>query len=143
MVYLKSGWLGSVSVIHSDARKTDQQGGVALSRPQPASSASGIRRGVKNDIVAFAILCGVVIALYLSLPRHGDIWNTDASRHALNGVFVLDFLRAMPLRHPIDFALDYYRQWPGLTIGFYPPLFYIVLAVSYAIFGISEAAALV
>lgn len=107
------------------------------------SSASGMRRRIKNDIVAFAILCGVVITLYLRLPRHGDIWNTDASRHALNGAFVLDFLRAMPLRRPIDFALDYYRQWPGLTIGFYPPLFYVVLAVSYAIFGISEAAALV
>ncbi len=107
------------------------------------SGNSGVSRWAASDAVAFAVLCGVVIALYLKLPRHGDIWWMDASRHALNGVFVLDFLRAMPWRHPMDFALDYYRQWPALTIGFYPPLFSFVLAASYAVFGVSEAAALV
>lgn len=96
-----------------------------------------------SDVIAAAIVCGVCIALYLKLPRHGDIWWPDASRHALNGAFVLDFLREMPLRHPMDFAIDYYRQWPALTIGFYPPLFYVVLAMSYVIFGVSEAAALI
>jgi 4-amino-4-deoxy-L-arabinose transferase-like glycosyltransferase len=98
---------------------------------------------VRNDVIAAAIICGVCVMLYLRLPRHGDIWWMDASRHALNGVFVLDFVRAMPLRHPMDFAIDYYRQWPALTIGFYPPLFYVVLAASYAIFGVSEASALI
>jgi 4-amino-4-deoxy-L-arabinose transferase-like glycosyltransferase len=95
-----------------------------------------------GDSVAAVVLCEVAVALYLSLPRHGDIWWMDASRHALNGALVLDFLRAMPLRDPMEFAIDYYRQWPALTIGFYPPLFSMALAASYAIFGVSEAAAL-
>jgi 4-amino-4-deoxy-L-arabinose transferase-like glycosyltransferase len=107
------------------------------------AGASMARRRVARDAAAFAVLCGVVIALYLRLPRQGDIWWADASRHALNGAFVLDFLHAMPWRHPMDFALDYYRQWPALTIGFYPPLFSVALAATYALFGISEAAALV
>jgi hypothetical protein len=80
--------------------------------------------------------------MYLDLPKQGDIDWPDASRHALNGVFVLDFLKQLPLRHPIDFAYDYYRQWPALTILFYPPLFYGILATVYAVFGISEATAL-
>ena len=96
-----------------------------------------------NDVIAAAVVCGVAVALYLRLPRHGDIYWFDASRHALNGAFVFDFLRTMPLRHPMDFAINYYRQWPALTIGFYPPLFYLPLAGSYAIFGVSEAAALI
>jgi 4-amino-4-deoxy-L-arabinose transferase-like glycosyltransferase len=96
-----------------------------------------------SDAVAAAIVAGVAIALYLRLVRHGDIWWMDASRHALNGAFVLDFLRAVPLSHPMDFAIDYYRQWPALTIGFYPPVFHAALAASYAIFGVSEAAALI
>ena len=66
----------------------------------------------------------------------------DASRHALNGAFVLDFLRAMPLHDPQGFALEYYRQYPALTILFYPPLFYGFLAVAYAVFGVSESSAL-
>ncbi|HEX3417309.1 MAG TPA: glycosyltransferase family 39 protein, partial [Stellaceae bacterium] len=42
----------------------------------------------------------------------------------------------------IEFAYDYYRQWPALTILFYPPLFYAVLAAVYAVFGVSEASAM-
>src|SRR5262249_37089058 len=75
--------------------------------------------------------------------KHGDIWWSDASRNALNGVFVFDFMREMPFRHPVEFAYDYYRQWPALTILFYPPLFYVALAAVYALLGVSEASALV
>lgn len=105
--------------------------------------AGGRKKFDTTDGLAFVILCGVVGALYLRLPRQGDIWWMDASRHALDGVFVLDFLRTMPWHHPMDFAMDYYRQWPALTIGFYPPLFSFFLAASYAVFGVTEAAALV
>jgi hypothetical protein len=80
--------------------------------------------------------------MYLAVPKHGDIDWPDAPRHALNGAFVLDFLKTMPVRHPVDFAYDYYRQWPALTILFYPPLFYGVLAAVYAVLGVSEASAL-
>ena len=80
--------------------------------------------------------------MYFGLPKRGDIDWPDASRHALNGAFVLDFIHQLPWRHPIEFAYDYYRQWPALTILFYPPLFYGVLAAVYAVLGVSEASAL-
>jgi hypothetical protein len=60
----------------------------------------------------------------------------------MNGAFILDFLHQLPLWHPIEFAYDYYRQYPALTIGFYPPLFSVALAAFYALFGVSEATAL-
>jgi 4-amino-4-deoxy-L-arabinose transferase-like glycosyltransferase len=94
------------------------------------------------DVGAAVFLFAVIGALYIALPKHGDIWWSDASRHALNGAFVLDFMRAMPFRHPVAFAYDYYRQWPALTILFYPPLFYVPLAAVYAVAGVSEASAL-
>jgi 4-amino-4-deoxy-L-arabinose transferase-like glycosyltransferase len=90
-----------------------------------------------------ALFAAIVGIMFATQPKNGDIWWMDASRHALNGAFVLDFLRALPLRHPVEFAFDYYRQWPALTILFYPPLFYGFLAVSFFLFGVSEAAALV
>jgi 4-amino-4-deoxy-L-arabinose transferase-like glycosyltransferase len=94
------------------------------------------------DASAIAVLLVVVCGLYVSLPKHGDIWWMDASRHAMNGAFLLDFVRAMPIHNPVSFAYDYYRQWPALTILFYPPLFYVPLAAVYAVAGVSEAAAL-
>ena len=91
-------------------------------------------------VLVLAALIGVQYGL---LPTSGDIWWSDASRHALNGAFVLDAARSLPIHHAMEFAADYYRKWPGLTIGFYPPLFYLGIAASYAAFGVSEAAALV
>ena len=88
------------------------------------------------------ILLAITLGMYFGLPKGGDIDWADASRHALNGAFVLDFIQQHPWRHPIEFAYDYYRQWPALTILFYPPLFYGILAAVYAVFGISEASAL-
>jgi len=90
----------------------------------------------------FFILMAITLGMYLGLPKRGDIDWPDASRHALNGAFVLDFIHQLPWRHPIEFAYDYYRQWPALTILFYPPLFYGVLAAVYAVLGVSEASAL-
>lgn len=96
----------------------------------------------RSDTYAILLLAAICAALYLALPRAGDIWMPDAARHALNGAFVLDLLKAAPLHDPVGFAYEYYRQWPALTILFYPPLFQGVMAVFYAVFGVSEATAL-
>jgi hypothetical protein len=112
------------------------------SNSKAAVASGGLHSFVTADRIAGALLVVLVAGLYFHLPRQGDISSSDAARHALNGVFVHDFIRDMPFRHPAEYAYDYYRQWPGLTILFYPPLFYGVLAVAYAIFGVSEGTAL-
>ena len=101
-----------------------------------------LRSAALHDRLYFFILLAITSGMYLGLAKRGDIDWPDASRHALNGAFVLDFFQRLPWRHPIEFAYDYYRQWPALTILFYPPLFYMVLAAVYAVFGVSEASAL-
>lgn len=100
------------------------------------------RTAAFDDRTYIFILLAITMGMYFDLPRRGDIDWPDASRHALNGAFVLDFIQQLPWRHPIEFAYDYYRQWPALTILFYPPLYYGILAVVYAVFGVSEASAL-
>jgi hypothetical protein len=130
---------------HSPLPARGPPGVTARSDPSGGDRASeNLEWGTRwYDWLAVSILGIVCATLYWLLPRAGDIWWMDASRHALNGAFVLDFVKAMPIRHPSAFAFDYYRQWPALTILFYPPLFYVGLALSYAVFGVSEAAALV
>ena len=81
------------------------------------------------------------LLLFATTPHHGDFWWSDAPRHALNGVFVKDLIAAMPADPPA-WAMEYYVRYPALTILFYPPLFYLVSAPFYALFGVSHTTAI-
>lgn len=76
-----------------------------------------------------------------SAPRGGDYWWPDSSRHMLNGVFVRDALRALPFAHPMEWAQNYYDQYPALTIGFYPPGFAALLGTTFLVAGATHAVA--
>ncbi len=90
----------------------------------------------------FAGLTLLIVLLFLGAPTGGDFFWSDAPRHALNGVFVKDFLAAAPVDDPLAFAYRYYVQYPALTILFYPPLFYVISAPFYALMGVSQSTAL-
>ena len=79
--------------------------------------------------------------LLATSPADGDFSWSDAPRHALNGAFVKDFIAALPWRHPVEWAENYYLQYPALSILFYPPLFYFFEAAFYAVFGVNHFAA--
>ncbi|HVZ70364.1 MAG TPA: glycosyltransferase family 39 protein [Rhizomicrobium sp.] len=91
-------------------------------------------------LAALVFLLGVV-CLFLTAPHHGEFWWSDSPRHALNGVFVKDLIANMPA-DPKQWAMQYYIKYPALTILFYPPLFYVISAPFYAIFGVSQATGL-
>ncbi|WP_198531226.1 ArnT family glycosyltransferase [Thauera phenolivorans] len=84
----------------------------------------------------------LAVLLFLGAPTNGDFYWSEAPRNALNGVFLKDFLEAMPWRDPTGFAYDYYAQYPALTILFYPPLFYAISVPFYWLFGVSHNTAL-
>lgn len=88
--------------------------------------------------VPYAVLLVASGILLATSPVNGDFSWSDAPRHALNGAFVKDFIAALPWRHPVAWAENYYLQYPALSILFYPPLFYLFEAVSYAVFGVSH-----
>jgi hypothetical protein len=92
-------------------------------------------------LAAAMSLLGAVL-LFLTAPHHGEFWWSDAPRHALNGAFVKDLIAAMPA-HPAAWAMQYYVKYPALTILFYPPLFYVISAPFYGLFGVAHATALV
>ena len=86
-----------------------------------------------------AVISGLAIALFLTTPTDGDFWWFDASRHAMNGVFLRDLLLEGGLLHPIRFATEYYQQYPAINIGFYPPFMYLSSVPFLTIFGASHA----
>src|SRR5215469_17800068 len=94
----------------------------------------------QNTVVALVYLAGI-LCLFMTAPHNGEFWWSDAPRHALNGVFVKDLVAAAP-HDPRAWAMQYYVKYPALTILFYPPLFYLISAPFYAVFGVSHATAL-
>ena len=94
------------------------------------------------DMQALVLLVACTAILFWTAPSNGEFFWSDAPRHALNGVFVKDLVAAHPFADPAGFAYAYYAQYPALTILFYPPLFYLLSAPFYAVFGVSHATAL-
>lgn len=105
------------------------------------SASSGLARTRHSAVPWMLLLAATVTILFLTAPQDGDFWWSDAPRHALNGVFLLDLLREMPLGDPVGFAERYYAQYPALSILFYPPLFPLTEAAVYALFGVSHFSA--
>ncbi|HEX2829528.1 MAG TPA: glycosyltransferase family 39 protein [Burkholderiales bacterium] len=90
-----------------------------------------------------AILCTLCALLFVfGAPAGGAFSWPDSPRHALNGAFVMDLVRAAPMSDLKGYAYNYYSQYPALTILFYPPLFYVLLAPFYAVLGVSQETAL-
>jgi 4-amino-4-deoxy-L-arabinose transferase-like glycosyltransferase len=90
---------------------------------------------------AFLVLIASVCLMHVTSARHYDFWWPDASRHALNGAFYLDLFRELPLDNPKQWAVNYYLQYPALTVLFYPPMFGVVEAIFFALLGVSHETA--
>lgn len=95
----------------------------------------------KELVIAILVFGAFGLLMFVTAPVAGDFSWSDAPRHALNGIFMKDFIAGLPLDNPRQYAINYYLRYPALTILFYPPLFSTVLAGSYALFGFSHAVA--
>ena len=105
-------------------------------------SSDGLSSNSKwQDFACLLLLASAVAVLFFTSPRAGDFWWSDAPRHAMDGAFYYDLARAMPVGHLKQWAMDYYLQYPAVTVLTYPPLFALVEAVFFALFGISNAVA--
>jgi hypothetical protein len=100
------------------------------------------RDGTATWTIAALLVIAAVALLFTGAPHGGAFYWSDSPRHALNGVFVMDLLRDLPLDDPAGYAYRYYAQYPALTILFYPPLFYAISAPFYALLGVSHEVAL-
>jgi hypothetical protein len=65
-----------------------------------------------------------------------DIVDPDAARHAMNGVFLHDFLLSGQIRHPVTFAKNYYAHFPATSLPYHPPLLPLVETTFFLIFGV-------
>lgn len=72
----------------------------------------------------------------------GGLGWSDAPLHAMDGVFIHDLVRHFPGGSPQAWAESYFAKYPCLgLIVYYPPVFAVVEAAMFAVFGISAAVA--
>lgn len=92
-----------------------------------------------------ALLIGVmalVCVVVLHHIRRGEFdFNVDEAEHGVTGLFAVDALHDLPVRHPVQYAYRYYAQYPAIAIVHWPPLFYVVEGLSFSVLGLGVVAA--
>ncbi|MBF0614705.1 MAG: phospholipid carrier-dependent glycosyltransferase [Magnetococcales bacterium] len=104
--------------------------------------------------VRHRLLLGILILLASFLASRGlfdpDVGWPDADRIVMDGVFIHDFLRDLQFGtlFSVDFpariyqyAVDYYTQYPSLSLGAKPPLFPFVESIFFFLFGVNDLSA--
>lgn len=92
------------------------------------------------------LLIGVLLLATVVITRGIDKgefnYNVDETQHAVTGLFVADFMRDLPVFHPVQYTYRYYAQYPALAgIIHWPPLFYVFEGIAFWAFGPSVVAA--
>lgn len=88
-----------------------------------------------------ALAAGIVFSKHITV---GGVRWKDESTHTMDGVLLLDWMRAGPAawRSPVDFAAQQYAHFPNLgLLGVFPPGLALVEAPCFAVFGVSLVSA--
>ena len=95
----------------------------------------------RKDFIGHFIISLVAISIFIANISHPGLWYPEAPSHALNGAFYKDMIEEGGVLHPRSYAERYYVQYPSLTIGYYPPVFYTIEALFFKLFGVSPLVA--
>jgi dolichyl-phosphate-mannose-protein mannosyltransferase len=91
-------------------------------------------RALPWQLFGVVVVWAYLIALHV---QNDGLWfQGDAPRHLANGLFWLDLLKELP-SDPKQFALAYYARYPVIHPTAHPPGFYVIEAVTFALFGAS------
>jgi 4-amino-4-deoxy-L-arabinose transferase-like glycosyltransferase len=109
-------------------------------------SRSGIERAARRGLSIPRTAAPYALALFFGLwalrnVGANNIIDTDAARHAMNGVFVRDLIASGQFLHPIEYGKQFYSHLPALSMPYHPPLFPAIEAVFFAVFGVNVLAA--
>jgi len=108
--------------------------------PGPDATQPGAGRGnvTGRGGVAQVALVGLSWLFLCGMHWNNDgLWGAiDPPRHAANGLFWKAYLQS-PSLNPKDFALSYLARYPIINPVSYPPVFYVLEAAAYSVFGAS------
>lgn len=76
-------------------------------------------------VVALAVLAGAMIFLH---ALNSGFSGSDEGSHFLNGYLIWSYLSEASGQNPLTYATDFYVHYPKISIGHWPPLYYLFLA---------------
>lgn len=85
--------------------------------------------------ISFLVFTAIFMFFYLSNIQSNYISDADASRIVINGIFLKDFILSGDYSSPVQYATEYFAQYPSLAIAYWPPLFHILEAILFLVFG--------
>ena len=71
----------------------------------------------------------------------GHVINTDAARHAMNGVFIRDLILENGFTDLVAYGQSYYSRLPALSLPYHPPVFPMFEAIFFLVLGVNILAA--
>ncbi|MEO5334007.1 MAG: glycosyltransferase family 39 protein [Magnetococcus sp. YQC-5] len=101
----------------------------------------------KKNIFDLPLLLALVVILFSRGLMNPDVGWPDADRILMDGLFMHDLLHDIPFQelfHPNGFhtayqyALQYFAHYPALSLGARPPLFPLVEALFFTLFGVHD-----
>ena len=95
----------------------------------------------KKNRILLSILILIFLLIYTKGITKSNLWFSDASRHAMNGVFLFDLIKNLSIGDLWQYAYDYYTRYPALSLGYHLPFFPLIEAIFFAIGGISFVSA--
>ena len=111
-------------------------------RPAGVEAQPAVRSGLLGRWVLLLGSIALVCVMACHNIGKGEFdYYIDEAQHAVTGLFVADFLRDLPLRHPVQYAYLYYAQYPAVAILHWPPLFYLFEGLSFLLLGPSVVSA--
>jgi hypothetical protein len=113
---------------------------ITFSREPLASAPYALARGSRLNGCALHTVAQWVIplvsfwAMAVALQLAGGAYQNefgghpDEASHYVTGLLVHDYLAGGDWLHPLQYAEDYYRHYPRVSLGHWPPFFYMVQA---------------
>jgi hypothetical protein len=89
----------------------------------------------------FVLLLGIVVTLQIVSGAYSAEFSAypDEPAHYVTSLMLRDYILNFHFQSPIKFAEEYYRHYPKVAFGHWPPLFYILQSFWMMIFSASRA----
>ena len=102
-----------------------------------------MQRDLRVTLAAFVLALGLGagVALHFHALSAG-FSGADESAHFLNAYLVKDYLAHGLAGNPVAFAADLYLHYPKISIGHWPPFYYLVVGPVFALTGATTMAAM-
>jgi len=98
----------------------------------------------RQPLVELGVLFALCLALAVGLQMASRTFlnefggHPDEASHYVTGLMVHDYLVGSDWTHPLRFAENYYSHYPRVSLGHWPPFFYVLQAAWTVPFGVSR-----